>query len=78
MERARADGAVVLLGGCIGLAEGSLPFAPIVEALRPYIRELEGIDGDGASSPDGAGTLSELPGYEAACANFSILATRLP
>ena len=53
LERARADGAVVLLGGCIGLAEGSLPFAPIVEALRPYIRELEGIDGDGTPSPDG-------------------------
>ena len=32
---ARDEGAVVLLGGCIGLAEGSLPFAPIVEALRP-------------------------------------------
>ena len=30
------------------------------------------------SSPDGGGTLGELPGYEAACANFSILATRLP
>ena len=53
LDRARADGAVVLLGGCIGLAEGSLPFAPIVEALRPYIRELEGIAGDGAPSPDG-------------------------
>jgi DNA-binding NarL/FixJ family response regulator len=53
LERARADGAVVLLGGCIGLAEGSLPFAPIVEALRPYIRELEGLATDGAPSPDG-------------------------
>jgi DNA-binding NarL/FixJ family response regulator len=53
LEQARADGAVVLLGGCIGLAEGSLPFAPIVEALRPFIRELEGIEGDGAPSPDG-------------------------
>jgi DNA-binding CsgD family transcriptional regulator/tetratricopeptide (TPR) repeat protein len=53
LERARANGAVILLGGCIGLAEGSLPFAPIVEALRPYIRELEGIDGDGARSPSG-------------------------
>ena len=53
LERARADGAVVLLGGCIGLAEGSLPFAPIVEALRPYIRELEGLDHDGRSAPAG-------------------------
>ena len=47
LDRARADGAVVLLGGCIGLAEGSLPFAPIVEALRPYIRELEEDGRDG-------------------------------
>ena len=52
LDQARADGAIVLLGGCIGLAEGSLPFAPIVEALRPYVRELEGV-GEGASSPDG-------------------------
>ena len=53
LERARDDGAVVLLGGCIGLAEGSLPFAPIVEALRPYIRELEALGADGRSSSDG-------------------------
>jgi hypothetical protein len=30
------------------------------------------------SSPDGNGTLAALPGYEAACANFSLKATRLP
>lgn len=30
------------------------------------------------SSPDGNGTLALLPGYEAACANFSLKATRLP
>ena len=53
LDRARAGGAVVLLGGCIGLAEGSLPFAPIVEALRPYIRDLEGMDGRDGESPDG-------------------------
>ena len=53
LERASADGAVVLLGGCIGLAEGSLPFAPIVEALRPYIRELEEVDARDGGSPDG-------------------------
>lgn len=37
LDEARARGAVVLQGGCIGLAEGALPFAPIVEALRPLL-----------------------------------------
>ena len=46
LDAARDEGAVVLVGGCIGLAEGSLPFAPIVEALRPLVRELEERDGD--------------------------------
>ena len=46
LARAEAGGASILLGGCIGLAEGSLPFAPIVEALRPLVRDLEtgGVD----------------------------------
>jgi len=30
------------------------------------------------SSPDGNGTLAGLPGYEAACANFTLKATRVP
>jgi DNA-binding CsgD family transcriptional regulator len=29
-----ADGARILSGGCIELSEGSLPFAPVIEALR--------------------------------------------
>jgi DNA-binding CsgD family transcriptional regulator len=33
-EQARAAGFRVLSGGCIALAEGTLPYAPIVEALR--------------------------------------------
>jgi predicted ATPase/DNA-binding CsgD family transcriptional regulator len=40
-ERARADGALVLSGGCVGVAEGSLPFGPIVEAIRPLVRTLD-------------------------------------
>jgi DNA-binding CsgD family transcriptional regulator/tetratricopeptide (TPR) repeat protein len=39
LDGARARGAVVLQGGCIGLAEGSLPFAPIVEAIRPLLTD---------------------------------------
>jgi hypothetical protein len=30
------------------------------------------------STPDGGGTLGQLEGYEAACANFSLKATRIP
>ena len=54
LKVARDEGAVVLVGGCIGLAEGSLPFAPIVEALRPFVRELDESDREnGRPSTDG-------------------------
>ena len=39
--RVRESGACVLLGGCIELAEASLPYAPVVEALRGLGRGLE-------------------------------------
>jgi DNA-binding CsgD family transcriptional regulator/tetratricopeptide (TPR) repeat protein len=39
-ERATGEGARVLIGECLALAEGELPFAPLVGALRPLIREL--------------------------------------
>lgn len=35
---ARRDGALVLAGGCIELGEGGVPYAPIVEALRSWVR----------------------------------------
>src|SRR5690242_21920328 len=38
-ERARASGATVLTGECLELAEGELPFAPIVGALRSLGRD---------------------------------------
>jgi DNA-binding CsgD family transcriptional regulator/tetratricopeptide (TPR) repeat protein len=37
----RGSGGRVLLGGCIELGEGSLPYAPVVEALRGLGRGLE-------------------------------------
>jgi len=37
----RETGGQVLLGGCIELGEGSLPYAPVVEALRGLGRGLE-------------------------------------
>ena len=38
-ERARAGGATVLTGECLELAEGELPYAPIVGALRSLGRD---------------------------------------
>ena len=39
--RARRQGAAVLAGGCLDVAEGQLPFGPFVEALRGYVRTLD-------------------------------------
>ncbi len=39
--RVRQTGGRVLLGGCIELGEGALPFGPVAEALRGLGRELE-------------------------------------
>ena len=53
-DLARADGAEVLLGGCIVLGDGALPYAPVVEALRGLVRrvpadELDALLGQGRS-----------------------------
>ena len=53
-EDARREGMTVLKGGCIDLGDGALPYAPIVEALRGYIRhaeadELDAVLGNGRS-----------------------------
>ena len=54
VELARESGAVVLLGGCIVLGDGALPYAPVVEALRGLVRripvdELDAVLGQGRS-----------------------------
>ncbi|WP_178379740.1 helix-turn-helix transcriptional regulator [Cryptosporangium aurantiacum] len=38
-QRARADGARVLVGSCVDLGGGALPFTPLVEAFRGFVRE---------------------------------------
>jgi DNA-binding CsgD family transcriptional regulator/tetratricopeptide (TPR) repeat protein len=38
-DRARADGAFVLVGDCVELGEGELPYAPLIGALRGLLRE---------------------------------------
>src|SRR3954449_3063885 len=37
-RRARAAGGRLLSGDCVELGEGELPYAPIVAALRPFVR----------------------------------------
>jgi DNA-binding CsgD family transcriptional regulator len=41
LTRAGASGATALVGGCLDVEEGRLPFAPFAEALRPHLRELD-------------------------------------
>jgi predicted ATPase/DNA-binding CsgD family transcriptional regulator len=38
--RIRASGGAVLIGGCLELGEGQLPYAPLVEVLRQLPRQL--------------------------------------
>jgi DNA-binding CsgD family transcriptional regulator len=42
IDRARAGGARVLVGGCVELAGGGIPFAPLVEMMRELAGELTG------------------------------------
>jgi predicted ATPase len=39
--RAQETGAAGLVGGCLDVEEGRLPFAPFIEALRPHVRGLD-------------------------------------
>jgi predicted ATPase len=39
--RAQTTGARVLVGGCLHIGEGALPYAPISQALRQLVRELD-------------------------------------
>jgi DNA-binding CsgD family transcriptional regulator len=41
MTDARAAGARVLVGGCVELGGEGVPFAPLIEALRSFVRELD-------------------------------------
>jgi DNA-binding CsgD family transcriptional regulator/tetratricopeptide (TPR) repeat protein len=39
LDRARADGVLVLAGDCVDLGEGELPYAPLIGALRGPLRD---------------------------------------
>jgi DNA-binding CsgD family transcriptional regulator len=66
---AGARDARVLAGGCVSLAEGELPYAPVRSALRALARELNAVDLDallGSSREELARLVPELatPGSE--------------
>src|ERR687892_1976052 len=60
--RARERGALVLVGDCVELGEGELPYAPLIGALRPLLR-----DGhpalDALPDPLRAALAAVLPGF---------------
>jgi DNA-binding CsgD family transcriptional regulator len=49
---ARRDGMIVLIGGCIDLGEGSMPYAPVAEALRGFIRKSDADELDAVLGPN--------------------------
>jgi DNA-binding CsgD family transcriptional regulator/tetratricopeptide (TPR) repeat protein len=51
MDRARGAGARVLVGGCVELAGGGIPFAPLVDMLRALAVELPGEQLEGVLGP---------------------------
>jgi DNA-binding NarL/FixJ family response regulator len=63
-ERARGQGATVLTGECLELAEGELPYAPIVGALRSLVRE-RGTEVFGGAHGELARLMPELAPAEA-------------
>jgi DNA-binding CsgD family transcriptional regulator/tetratricopeptide (TPR) repeat protein len=70
-ELARAEGALVLQGGCIPLGESAVPYAPVIEALRGLVRRTAGADLEAIVGPGRAelarlvpdlGPVAEEPG----------------
>ncbi len=53
--RARGRGARALSGDCVELAEGELPYAPLIGALRPLLRAGEAALADVRAELDGPG-----------------------
>ncbi len=64
-DAAQASGATVLLGGCIDLGEGAMPYAPVVEALRGLARRSTADELDdvlGIARPELARLVPDLGG----------------
>jgi DNA-binding CsgD family transcriptional regulator len=50
-SRAKRNGVMVAVGECVPLAEGELPYAPIVVALRSLVRQLNAIELEALPGP---------------------------
>ena len=61
-ELAREEGMTVLVGGCIQVGEGALPYAPVVEALRGFVRRASPEELDAIVGPGRAGARPTPPG----------------
>lgn len=57
---AKRRGVVTLVGGCLDVAEGRLPFGPFAEALRGYVRTLDAPARAALSSAELASMVPEL------------------
>jgi DNA-binding CsgD family transcriptional regulator/tetratricopeptide (TPR) repeat protein len=60
--RARALDALVLVGDCVDLGDGELPYAPLIGALRPLLREGHPAL-DGLPEPLRTALAAVLPGF---------------
>ena len=61
LARAQAVGAVGLVGGCLDLEEGRLPFGPFIEALRPRMRQLDPAEREELAALGGGELAALLP-----------------
>jgi predicted ATPase len=78
LARAEASGAVGLVGGCLDLEEGRLPFGPFIEALRPRVRKLDPAARQELAALGGRDLAALLPELEPAEGPGSTLATVSP
>jgi predicted ATPase/DNA-binding CsgD family transcriptional regulator len=60
-DQIRQAGGLVLIGGCIELGEGSLPYSPLIQALRGLSRGLDSADLADLVGPDRALLARVLP-----------------
>ncbi len=51
VDWARSDGATILSGGCVDLGESAVPYVPIAEALRGFVRTTSAEDLDALLGP---------------------------
>ncbi|HEX8858860.1 MAG TPA: AAA family ATPase, partial [Actinomycetes bacterium] len=64
-HRAEAAGATVLVGGCLDVGDGTLPYAPVIEALRSLVAAADPATLDellGAARPELSRLVPELGG----------------